>query len=184
MRQKISDEKRGSPSLILLSIIFSIPASLWDTEGFLYEMIRYCETKQFWRKIVIPASFLIPNIFRYQKFSETQKGSSTKTFGTVRLKTFDGKSWCPPIMHKVFRYLKFFETLKGSSTKFFGTGRLKTFDGKSWCPPTMHKVFRYLKFFETLEPKCSQRNFSVLRQKNLNEVLCIKYRNQWWNWCL
>ena len=35
---------------------------------------------------------LIPNVFRYEKFSETQKGSSTKFFDTVRQKFLNGKS--------------------------------------------------------------------------------------------
>ena len=90
---------------------FSIPETFWNTEGLLYEMLRYCETKQFWRKIVIPAPSLIPNIFRYQKFSEAQKGSSTKSFGTVRQKFFDSKSQCPPppLMHKIFIFPKISE---------------------------------------------------------------------------
>ena len=33
---------------------------------------------------MIPAPTRIPNIFRDQKISETQKGSPTKWFGTVR----------------------------------------------------------------------------------------------------
>ena len=44
-----------------------------ETEGFLYEMFRYCETKKVRQKIVIPPSFT-HKIFRYQKYSETQKG--------------------------------------------------------------------------------------------------------------
>ena len=32
---------------------------------------------------MIPAPSFIPNISRYQKYSEPQKGSSTKFFGTV-----------------------------------------------------------------------------------------------------
>ena len=58
-------------------------------------MFWYCETKQIWRKIVIPAASLIPNLFRYQKFSETQKGSSSKFFGTMRQRFSNGKSWYP-----------------------------------------------------------------------------------------
>ena len=46
-------------------------------------MIRYRETKQFWRKIVILTPSLIANFFRYQIFCRTQKGSSTKLLGTV-----------------------------------------------------------------------------------------------------
>ena len=66
-----------------------------STEGFPCKVFRNCETKQFWQKIVIPAPSLIASIFRYQKFSETQKGSSAKFFGTVRQKFFNGKSWYP-----------------------------------------------------------------------------------------
>ena len=49
---------------------------------------------------------LIPNIFRYQNFSETQKGSSSKYFDTVRQNNFDGKSWYPPPLLSP----KFFDT--------------------------------------------------------------------------
>ena len=63
--KKFSTENLDTPSPALLSINFSIPETFWNTEGFLYEMIRYCETKQFWRKIVIPAPWLILNMFRY-----------------------------------------------------------------------------------------------------------------------
>ena len=68
-------------------------------------MFRYCETKQFRREIVILAPSLIPNIFRYQKFCETQKGSSTNSFGTVRQKESMEKRDTPaPLMHENFRY--------------------------------------------------------------------------------
>ena len=65
------------------------------SEGFLYEMFWYCETKQVWRKIVIPAASY-PQHFSIPEFSETQKGSSSKCFDTVRQNNFDGKSWYPP----------------------------------------------------------------------------------------
>ena len=63
-------------------------------------MIRYCETKQFWRKIVIPAPSHIPNVFRYQKFSETQNGSSTKFFWHCETKTFSTEKR-DTLLHKV-----------------------------------------------------------------------------------
>ena len=53
------------------------------TEGFPYEIFRHRETDIFWRKIVIlppPLPPLIHKFFRYQKFSETKKGSPTKYF--------------------------------------------------------------------------------------------------------
>ena len=96
LRRKILILPPSSPPL--LSLNFFAPGNLLkhSTQGFPYEIFRYCETKQVWRKIVIPAASLIPNIFRYQNFSETEKGSSSKCFDTVRQNNFDGKSWYPP----------------------------------------------------------------------------------------
>ena len=60
-------------------------------------MFRYCETKQFRQKIVLlPPSPVSRNSFRNQKFSEAQKGCSTKNFGTVRQKLIDGNRDAPP----------------------------------------------------------------------------------------
>ena len=39
-----------------------------------------------------PSTLLIHKIFGYQEFSETQKSSPTKFFGTVRQQIFDRKS--------------------------------------------------------------------------------------------
>ena len=66
-----------SPSL---SWVFWILQVFSHTEGFPFKVFWYRETKQFWQNIVIPAPSLIPDLFRYQKFSETQKGSSTNYF--------------------------------------------------------------------------------------------------------
>ena len=64
--------------------------------------------------------------FHSRSLSKKSKGSTTKFFGTLRLKSFDGKSWYPSIMHKVFRYTKFSETLKVSRRK------LRNCERKSW----------------------------------------------------
>ena len=40
-----------------------------------------------------PSKPLIHKNFRYQEFSETQKGSPAKFFGTVRQQIFDEKLW-------------------------------------------------------------------------------------------
>ena len=79
----------------------------------------YCETNSFRRKIVI----LLPPLphppihkdFRYPKLSEAQKGSSTKTFGTVRHEVTDGNNrdtrpLFPFSYQQPFRYRKFAET--------------------------------------------------------------------------
>ena len=53
VRQNNSGEKSWYPSHSLIPNIFSIPDFFWNTERFLYEFFRYCETKNFQRKIVI-----------------------------------------------------------------------------------------------------------------------------------
>ena len=70
--------------------------------------------------------------FRLQKFSQTQKGSSTKWFGTVRQNIFHKKSWYPPLIDNSFRYDFFWSTKRFPSKKFFGTVRQKSVDGKLW----------------------------------------------------
>ena len=124
--ETLSTESRDTP---LLSIKFFDTPNWWNTKGFPYQTFWHCERENFWRKfVIIPAPFLIPNIFRYQKFSEAEKVSTVKFFGTVRQQIFDGKSWCPPLslIFNIFWYQKFSETQKGSSTKFLGTVRLST----------------------------------------------------------
>ena len=84
-------------------------------------MRRYCEPKILTR-ILMPTPFLYLNVFRYQKFFETQKGSSRKSFGSVRPKKLSENLDTPtPLMHKKFLNQKFSETMKGSPTKCFGT---------------------------------------------------------------
>ena len=63
-------------------------------------MFRYRETKQIRQKIMILLPNLIRKIVRYQNFSNTQKGSSTEAFHTVRQKSCDRKSWySSPLSH-------------------------------------------------------------------------------------
>ena len=52
--------------------------------------------------------------FRYVNFHDSEKGSHTTFHGTMRRKTFDGKSQYPLIMHEFFRYPKVSETPKCS----------------------------------------------------------------------
>ena len=56
----------------------SISEFFWNTEGFPYEVFRHCETTIFlWKSVISP---LRNKIFRYAKFSETQKGSHSEGF--------------------------------------------------------------------------------------------------------
>ena len=68
---------------------------------------------------------------RYQKFSETKKGSPTKLFGSVRPNNSEENRDTPPsIVLIIFQTQKFSETPKGSSAKFFGTVRQKNSEKK------------------------------------------------------
>ena len=51
------------------------------------QIFRHCETNDFQRNLVISPSYA--KMFRYQNFSETQKGSATKFFDAVRQKFFN-----------------------------------------------------------------------------------------------
>ncbi len=97
--------------------------TFWNTEVFPNEIFRYCVTKSFRRRNLIPP-FLMNIIFRYPNFCDTPKCSPTNIFGTARQKFFDGKYWYfrpppPPLIHKLFRYQKISGKQKGSFTKLF-----------------------------------------------------------------
>ena len=79
-----------------------------NSKGFPYGNFRHCETENFRRKIlIIPPPPLSRNFFATGNFwSTAEKVSSTKCFGSVRQKIFDGKSWHNPLKHKLFRYPK------------------------------------------------------------------------------
>ena len=74
-------------------------------------------------------------MFGYQKFSETRKGSPTKFVGTDTKKLGQKIVIYPSLIHRVFRYPNISETPKGSSTKSFGTVRQNNLDGKSLYLP-------------------------------------------------
>ena len=84
----------------LLSLTF------FDTRNFLkHRRVPLRNVSVLWDKFLTEnrdtLSFPLPSlihkilILRYQIFSEAQKVSPTKFFGTVRQQIFDGKSWCP-----------------------------------------------------------------------------------------
>ena len=67
-----------------------------------------------------PPPTLIRKLFRYRKFSETQKDSSTNCFGNVRQKNFDGESWYPsPSYAWKFPILEFFWNTEGFPYEVF-----------------------------------------------------------------
>ena len=104
----------------------SILKVLWNTKWFPYEMRQYCEPKTLTR-MLMPTPFPVLNFFRYRKFSETQKGSLTKSFGTVKQNSFTENPDTPnPLCMKNFltgfflkRWRLPYETFRYSDTKKF-----------------------------------------------------------------
>ena len=129
------------------------------------ESLSCQKTLQF--RIVTPppsTPLLIHNFFPYRKFSEAQKGSPTKLFGTVRLKIFDGKSWYPLICIKFFETPNFrkhkgppFEIFRYCETK-------KSPENRDAAPLSMHEHFRYHNVFET-QKGSPRKFFGTVRQK-------------------
>ena len=88
------------------------------------------------------------------KLSETQKGSSTNWFGTVRQKFWHKIVILPPSSPPLLS-INFFDTRNFAKHRrfplrsFFGTLRQQIFYRKSWYSPLWHKIFQYVNFSET-----------------------------------
>ena len=147
----------------------SILKIFWNTKRFPYEMRRYCEPKTLTR-ILMPTPFLFLNVFRYRKFSEQQKGSSTKRFGTVKQTISKHNGDVRPIfILNIFRYQNVFETKKGSATKC-SLLRNKQFQSTVVMPPP----FLSLTFFPSGKLSETQKgsltnSFGIVKQNSLPE---------------
>ena len=121
----------------------SILKILWNTKGFPYEMRQYCKPKTLTR-ILMPAPFLVLNVFRNRKISETQKGSSTKCFASGK-QTFSKHSRDPrPFLSAKFSPSgNLSETQKGSLTNSFGIVKQNSLKENRDTPPLfMHEKIR------------------------------------------
>ena len=93
-----------------------------------------------------PSTFSLPEDF----WNTAQKGSPTKFIGTVRQKTFDGKTWYPLVCIKFFDTPNFLKLWRYAH-EIFQHCETKNFRRKNVIPPSMPKVFRYPKFSETFK---------------------------------
>ena len=108
--------------------------------------------------------------FHSRTLPKKSKGSTTKSFGTLRLKSFDGKSWCHPIMHQSFSLHQNFWDIEGFSAKFSQLWEKKLMTEKPDTAPFLHKFFLFWKFSEKL--KFSPRFFfAAVRQKCFDETV-------------
>ena len=112
----------------------------------------------------MPIHFLFPNIFPKRKFSETQKGSSTKCFGTVRWNHFDAQSWRPPpFLSLLFFDFKTIWKTERSLFKKFRYYETKKVDGESWCPPTFFSLTFFQKKISETQKGSSTKYFGTVR---------------------
>ena len=129
---------------------------------------------------MIPAPSLIPNLFRYQNFSETQhKKVPLRNVRYCEAKPFSTENLDTPLR---LLYINFFATgnfLKhstdGSFYKAFQHCETKKFRRKSLIlPPFIHQLFRYRQISETQYTRVPLRNFSALRdRKFLTEIVIL-----------
>ena len=121
----------------------SKPQFFVNTEGYPHDVFRSMTQKNPTEKPdTLPDHDVSSIVFSIPQIIRNSKGSPTKTLGTVRLKTLDGKLWDPPLLIKTFfPYQRFPQTQKGSRTKFSGTMKLKFFDGKPWNHSILKKKF-------------------------------------------
>ena len=120
---------------------------------------------------------LIHELFPYWNFSERQKRSPTKFFGTVRLKVLHGKSWNSPIMHEILGCHNFFESLE-AAPQIFRHCEKKTID--KIVIPYYPKASRYHKISET--HGSPYENFRYCETKRIDRIvipiLSKKFGNQ------
>ena len=140
-------------------------------------MFQHCETKNFWRKILIPPLPFYSSTFWVPETSETRKGSSTKIFGTMRHKCFDGKTWYFPLpfLSKLFRYPKLMKHKRIPPYGNFRYCETKIFRRENLILPLslIHKHFGYRKFSETQHRRVPLRKFSAPWDKKFSKKILI-----------
>ena len=142
----------------------SILKICWNRKVFPYEMRRYCEPKTLTR-ILMPTPFLFLNVFRYRKFSETQKGSLTKSFDTVKQNSFTENPDTPtPLMHEKFLNQIFSETMK-ASLRNVSIQWDKKILGQLWRPPTLFSLTFFQKIISETQKVSSTKCLGTVRQK-------------------
>ena len=166
----------------------SILKICWNKKVFLYEMLRYCEPKTLTR-ILMPTPFLVLNVFRYRKFSEQQKGSLTKFFGTVEQNRFTENPDSPtPLMHERVLNHIFSETMK-ASLRNVSIHWDKKFLRQSWCPPTFFSLTFFQKIISETQKGSSRKCFGTVRWNHFDaeswrpppflSLLFFDFKNIW-----
>ena len=153
----------------------------WNTEVFPNEIFRYCVTKSFRRRNLIPPLWCTK--YTTRKFLIHRSVPPTKLFGTVWQLFFDGKSWYSPLplLSKNFfatgHFLK--HTSEGFLYESFRSCETKNFE-KTVIPSLL-----CMRIFDTRilskHRRVLLRNLSALWDKDFSKefsdipFLCIKF---------
>ena len=120
-----------------------------------------------------PQTFSLPEILG----NAAQKGWSTKYFGTVKQKYFDGKTYIPPLLCLTIFDTRNWWNTKGFPYKIFRPCETKKFRQKTengdTPPPSYPKIFRYRKFSETQHGMVPPRKFWHCETKNFRRKFLI-----------
>ena len=151
MRPKSFDGKSWHPLSIFPSIIFHTRKFLEDRR------VPLRKYSTLWEKTIFTVNrdtgyLFINNLFRYHKYSETQKNFSSNCFGSVRPKSFDGKSWHPLSVFSslYFHTRKFLEDRRDHLRKSWALWETKSNQQKIVLPHSfINERLRYPKLFET-----------------------------------
>ena len=157
----------------------------WNTEVFPNEIFRYCVTKSFRRRNLIPPLWCIKS-FATRNFLIHRSVPPTKLFGTVWQIFFDGKSWYSPSPSYPKTFLLpdiFWNTYqKGSSTKFFGT-ETKNFRQNRDKPPLIHKFYSIPENFRKTEGFLHE-SFRSCEMKNFDKTVKLPLPSFAWNFSI
>ena len=109
-------------------------------------------------------------------------------FRYCETKSFRQKIVISPLCKKNLRYLKLSKLRMVYLRVFFRTVRRKKNDRKSWYPPPpLSQTFFDIRVFLNTEGfpyKFFRHCETNIFQQKIVIPFCMKYRNQWWNWCL
>ena len=134
-------------------------------------MFRYCETKQFWWKIVIGARLSYPKHFPLPEDFWNSERFVYQIFQYCQSKHIRRQIVIPPVLStQVFLNQRVSQAQECSSTKSFGTVRQNIFGKKSrYSSPhsLMHRNFHYRKLSVT-QKSSSTKCFGTVRRNNFD----------------
>ena len=183
--KKLPTEKGDTPSLIRN---FSIIEIFWNLEGFPYELFRYCETKKIRWKFVLPPPPLLSRIVFHTRNFLKHRRVPVRSFSVLWDKKFSVKplcspdQLCSPSYAWKFPIPELFWNTKGFPYEFFRHCETKNFQRKVMISLSYAKNFSIPEIFWNTEVFSNE--FFWYWDKKFWTKSCIKYKNQWWNWCL